>query len=102
MVPAAPQRRLVRHRVQTESIAETGVLGEVFDERGLVVPAVAFLQEEYAKQRLHIVGCRACVAVVRFESEITVTKLNSVCLICHKQFDVEQYEHPELKATHLA
>lgn len=64
-IAAASQHRLVRHRLKTESLAEIGVLAEVLDERGLVVPAVAFFQEEYANQPLHMVGRRACVVVVR-------------------------------------
>ncbi len=70
MVPAAPQRRLVRHRLQTQPITEIGVLGEVFDEGSVVVPAMAFFQQEQAKQCLHLVARRACVSVVGIESDV--------------------------------
>ena len=46
MVPATPQCRLIRNRLQTELITEIGVLGEGFDEGIIVVPVMTFFQQE--------------------------------------------------------
>jgi hypothetical protein len=59
--------RSVRHRLRGESIPGIRVSGEVRDERGLVIPAVAFFQQERPKRRLHVVGCRTSGAIVGIE-----------------------------------
>jgi hypothetical protein len=45
-----------------------------------VLPAVEFVQDEHAKQGVHLVACRTLVTVVGFKSEVGYRKLTDELL----------------------